>query len=674
MKKTILILLFFTGIVNAQNDSLKNIQVLNEVNVTGVRSDNSNPTPETTFKKEEITKNYFGQDFAILSKRTPGITFYSDGGSDNNGYMYFRLRGIDQTRINFTMNGVPITDMEDFGTYFSNFTDFLSNMSSFQIQRGTGVSTNGAASFGGQINFESSNLTDSAWNDVQINYGSFNSSRFSTAFNTGVKKNGFAAYGRYSNVSSDGYRYNSGTDANTFFASIGHYGKDNVLKLTAFTGRSKNQMSYLATSFDDIKKDARTNYLTKEERDDFRQTLIQLQYILKWNENLVMHNSLYYIGLQGNYDVLFSPTLYNYALFSDMFGLNSMFSYSKNNLKIRFGVSGYVYTRHHTMGIKPTETQRLYLNKGDKNEFTEFLKLSYDIKKITLFTDLQFRSVSFGYTSLSSTLKVEPITWQFFNPKAGINYKLNQNSSLFGSVGLMKREPTRNDMFAGFDDIDSTNYLLISDLTKVKPEQVIDFELGYKLQKQNFQLNTNLFWLEFKNEIAAIGQLSYIGLPLRKNVASSRRYGVELDYTWHITRNLSLQGNLTRMDAIIDSYTNDADLKTYNKVSHLLTPKWIINQGFTYSFCKNKILFTLNSRYISQSYLDNTNTTNLMVPDMFVFDSGLTFKAKNNLTLSIMCNNFTNEIVYNSGYSVMGTKYYFVGAPRNFYGTLVYKF
>ena len=238
----------------------------------------------------------------------------------------------------------------------------------------------------------------------------------------------------------------------------------------------------------------------------------------------------------------------------------------------------------------------------------------------------------------------------------------------------MKREPTRNDMLAGFDNIDSTNYALVSDLSKVKPEQAIDYELGYTLGTPSFSLNTNIFWMEFKNEIAAIGQLSYIGLPLRKNVASSRRYGLELDYTWNIGKRLVLTGNLTQMKAVIDSYTNDADSITYKKVSPLLTPQWIINQGIIWAVYKNKVLFNLNSRYVSNSYLDNTNNNTLMLPDMFVLDAGLTLKTNRHLTLSIMCNNFTNERIYNSGYSVMGTKHYFVGAPRNFYGTLIYRF
>jgi iron complex outermembrane receptor protein len=670
--KYLLLACLLSSALLSQNDSLKGS--LEEVNVVGIRSDKSNPTPETTLGKNQINQNYQGQDFAILAKRTPGITFYSDGGSDNNGYMYLRLRGIDQTRINFTMNGIPITDMEDFGTYFSNFTDFLSNVSSVQIQRGTGLSSNGSASYGGQINFESSNLSDSAWNDVQIGYGSFNTGRISAAFNTGIKKSGFAAYGRYSNVASDGYRYNSGTDANTFFTSLGYYKKDQVFKLTAFSGHSRNQMAYLATSLDDLKKDARINYLTKEERDDFRQNFVQLQHIYKWDSKTTMNTSLYYIGLQGNYDVLLSPTMYNYSLFSDMFGLTNSFYHVNKNFKLRIGVSGYGYYRNHSMGIKPNETQRLYSNRGDKFEFTEFTKASYDIKRFTIFTDLQYRGVSFDYTDLSGNVQVNPTSWAFFNSKGGLSYKINSKSSLYGSVGSMKREPTRNDMLAGFDNIDSTNYTLVSDLSKVKPEQAIDYELGYTLGTPSFSLNTNLFWMEFKNEITAIGQLSYIGLPLRKNVASSRRYGLELDYTWNIGKRLVLTGNLTQMKAVIDSYTNDADSITYKKVSPLLTPQWIINQGIIWAVYKNKVLFNLNSRYVSNSYLDNTNNNTLMLPDMFVLDAGLTLKTNKHLTLSIMCNNFTNERIYNSGYSVMGTKHYFVGAPRNFYGTLIYRF
>lgn len=45
------------------------------------------------------------------------------------------MRGIDQTRINITLEGMPLNDSEDQGFYFANFLDFLNSIGNAQIQQ-----------------------------------------------------------------------------------------------------------------------------------------------------------------------------------------------------------------------------------------------------------------------------------------------------------------------------------------------------------------------------------------------------------------------------------------------------------------------------------------------------------------------------------------------------------
>ncbi|HWY33722.1 MAG TPA: TonB-dependent receptor, partial [Nitrosopumilaceae archaeon] len=384
-------------------------------------------------------------------------------------------------------------------------------------QRGVGITPNGIGNLVGSVNFESPNLTDSTYNDVQTGYGSFNTSRISAGFNTGVMKSGFAVYGRFSNTYSDGYRYNSGTNANTAFTSIGYYAKKDIFKLTVFSGTSRNQMAYLAASIDDINKDPRTNYLSPNEMDNFRQNFIQLQHTRKTGDNSFLTSSIYYIGLQGQYGVLANPTMYNYALFSDLFGAMSTWTFIKDKLSFKAGANGYSYYRNHSMSIAPDFSQSIYSNRGNKSEFSTFTKISYAVGKITLFSDLQFRSVNFSYIpDASETFIVKPINWTFFNPKGGLTYAISNKASAFVSVGQMHKEPTRNDMFGGADNMDTSNYKQIGNLAKVKPEQVTDYEIGFRRLCKRLDFSVDAFFMQFKNEIAAIGQLSSIGLPLDK--------------------------------------------------------------------------------------------------------------------------------------------------------------
>lgn len=672
----LLLILLVPFITFSQKDSTKT-KDLTEVVISGVRADSKDPVSQSNFNKSDIQKNYVGQDFnALMVNKAPSLTFRSDAGN-SVGYQYMKMRGIDQTRINFSLNGISLADPEDFGFYASNFTDFMSNINSIQIQRGVGITPSGIGNLVGSVNFESPNLSDSAYNDIQTGYGSFNTSRLSAGFNTGITKSGFAAYGRFSNTYSDGYRKNSGTNANTFFTSIGYYGKKNTFKLTAFSGASKNQMSYLPTSLKDIDSlGPRTNYLSPDEKDDFRQNFIQLQHTRKTGECSFLTSNVYYIGLQGSYGVKISPTMYNYSLFSDLYGAMSTWAFIKEKFSFRLGINGNSYYRNHSMSIAPDLNQNIYSNRGNKTELSVFTKVSYRIYKLTVFADLQYRTATFSYRPSSGyDFTVKPITWIFFNPKGGLTYDLNNKSSLFASVGQMHREPTRNDMFAGFDDMDTSNVALIGNLARVKPEQVIDYEEGYRFSGKRLNFSINAFYMDFKNQIVLTGPYSSIGLPLTKNLDSkSWRYGLELEYNYHLCKHLSLAGTATYMKANISRYHSDFDASTYRNITPLLTPQWIANQSVCYSFLKNKIDITLSARYVSVQYLGNDNNKNLVVPEALTFNSAISIRPTKRISLSLMCNNITNKRLLNGGYSVLGSPYYFVGAPRNYYVALNYRF
>lgn len=263
-----------------QNDTLKKLQ-LEEVSINAVRSDKKLPVTETTISKANIDQNYTGQEMPVILAKTPSITWYSDGGN-YTGYSYLRLRGLDQTRVNFTLNGVPLNEPEDQGAYFSNYPDFLNSIGSIQIQRGVGISTNGSASFAGSVNMESPSLNDSAYTEINTSYGSYHTYRLSPEFNTGLLKNNWSFYGRYSNVGSNGFREHSGTKGQSFFFSGGYIGKKGILKFTSFNGNSKNEMAYLAVVDTTLKNNYRANSLTQDEKDEFKQSLLCYTILLKW--------------------------------------------------------------------------------------------------------------------------------------------------------------------------------------------------------------------------------------------------------------------------------------------------------------------------------------------------------------------------------------------------------
>lgn len=658
---------------------------LNEVQIVSVRAEQKTPITQKTLTKEEIQKNYVGQDMSYILNNTPSINTWSDNGLYNS-YTYFRLRGVDQTRINMTLNGVPLNEPEDQGVYFSNYPDFGANLNSVQIQRGVGSSSYGSSSYIGSINFEGPNLRDTMWSSLESGVGSFNSYRFSVAHNTGIR-NKIGIYARYSAIGSDGYRYNSFNRSRTFFTSVGYYGDKDVIKFTAFSGESDNGMAYLATNIEDINIDPRTNYLRPDERDRFRQDFVSLQWIRKTGSNSTLNTSLFYNHLDGNYDIFIPDSLGDYTLFfrlkSHFTGALTTWNYSKGKFKVNTGLNINYYERSHMMSIYPNTTEWLYTNKGIRTEISTFTKVHYDItNKLTSYVDVQFRNSNFIYVpDVAYTERLDPISWNFLNPKAGFKYNQNKKLSYYTSVGMSHREPTRNDLFSGYDDVEPINrneYVGFGvdtiDIRNIKPERVIDFELGTEWKSDKISISTNVYYMDFKNEIAPIGRLSYIGLPLRKNVESSFRSGIEFDLKYNPIKNLIISQTFNYSYNRIKEWTTD-DGVVFSNVAPLLTPNIITNTSVSYKW--NVLTFGLSGRYVGRSYLDNTMNEEFTTPDYFLLDGyvGVDYKR---ISFRTMVNNITNVRYFTSGYvgfnGVDNTRAFFIGAPRNIYLTLSYKF
>lgn len=658
--------------LRTKKDTLRKIQ-LEEISIQSVRSDQSLQITETTLDQNRIEQNYAGQEVPVILGKTPSVTWYSDGGN-YTGYSYLRLRGLDQTRVNFTMNGVPLNEPEDQGAYFSNYPDFLNSMRSIQVQRGVGLSTNGNTSFAGSVNMESPSLKDSAYTELNTNYGSYHTYRISPEFNTGVLKNNWSFYGRYSNVGSDGFRDHSGTQGQSFFLSGGYIGKKGVLKFTGFTGVSKNQMAYLAIADSSLKKNYTANFLTRNEKDEFKQTLLMIQYIAPLGKNSFLTTTGYYNYLEGGYDILFMPDLYNFSVKSDFYGGMINYQYQKNGFRINAGFHMNDYNRFHYSFIQPDENKLLYKNYGHKSELAAFLKASYTKKKFTIFGDLQYRNAQFNYYADKNTpINIESVNWQFINPKGGLSYLISNKHVLYATIGKTSREPTRNDMFAGYDNIDSLNYLEIGKLKRVKSEEVTDVEAGVKINVTKVKIDFNLYSMEFKNEIAAIGQLSYIGLPLRKNVESSYRRGVELDLLAEPIRRLVFGTQFNLSSNRIKTFTTDYDSLTYTNVRPLLTPEMILNQTVSYGFTK-WFKAEVGARYLSESFLDNSNNKNYVIPSSLTFNGAVCFTFMKRHSLNFMVNNITDQKYYTSGYVQAGQSYYFAMATRNYFVTLKLRF
>lgn len=643
-------------------DTLKteNMYLLKEVVVT-YQADNLTPITFQNISSKDLKTKSTGQEPSFLISETPSITNYSDAGN-SQGYSYFRLRGIDQTRINMTLDGVPLNEPEDQGAYFSNYPDILNSVSKIQIQRGVGTSKNGVASYGGSIQLFSPNLYDSTKTSFGLGYGSFNSLRAFGEYNSGIK-NRKALYVRASQIYSDGYKHNSSNNSQSFFISSGLFYDKSTWKINLLAGHQQNQLAWLGVSDSLISIDRQTN-ANKNERDQFTQCLAQLHNNWRPNNSTSVQSSVYYTFLKGNYDFnlngfLGLPTtseLYNYDFRSNLIGFFSNYTFSKKRFNWTTGIHGNTYARQH-IGSEKTLGQ-LYQNAGSKNEASAFTKTDYTLKWLTFFADIQFRYSSFDY---KGTVPLDNMHWLFINPKAGLSVELKQNSVFYYSIGSTGREPTRNDMFGGNDDLlaDSLGNAIVSIKT---PEYVVNQELGFRHQSSKLNFNLNLYYMDFKNEIVLAGKFGPNGLTLTNKVEQSFRTGLELSIIYKVNKHFSLINN---------SSFNYSRIKEQKEVfAPILTPPLIINQEALYSYKGFSV--AVSARYQDKSFIDFANTST--VKSYFLLNGRVSYDIKG-FQFCIFANNITNSKYFNNGYvDFDGSKKYFVQAPTNFYASLNYSF
>jgi iron complex outermembrane receptor protein len=645
-------------------------QRLERVMISAVRGSGAAPISEKTLTQSDLAPRYFGQDVPLLVQgAAPSLTSYAET-ANYWGYSYIRLRGIDQSRINLTLDGIPLNDPEDQVLYFADFPDLANSLRSVQVQRGVGTSSNGTAAYAGSINMETLPLASSPRRaEVQLEGGSFGSKRVSAEYQSGLLPSRFAMYARLSALRTDGYRYHSGVDGRSAFLSAGYFGDRDIVKATVTTGTMRDTMAYLAVAASDLDTNRRINPLTPRERDGFSERLAALAYTRLLSPSSSLSTTVYRLSTSGDYDVLID-SLDNFNLKYAWWGVTSDWAYRRQAWQLDVGANASTYARDHSAYQRPDLTDPLYFNTGHKQDASAFAKVAYTAGAATLFGDVQARHASFRYTpDAHAAIGEQSIDWSFVNPKAGVTYAVSRAFSVYGSYGQNTREPARSDMFAGFDNLDTSNVAFVGSLARVKPERVHDFEGGVTYRGESFDAQANLYSMDFRNEIAPIGALSYLGSPLRKNVGASYRRGVEADVAYRGIPRLLLNANVAASTNRIREYTDSTgDVPvTYHNVEPLLTPRLVTFERAQFAATRD-VGIALETRYQSRAFLANTGDSRFVLPAAFNLDGSVSWRVRQ-YEILVRGNNLTNSKKYGSGYASGGVSYYYVVPPRNLFVT-----
>jgi iron complex outermembrane receptor protein len=683
------------------------IRLSEEVVVRAVRAEERTPVTKTDIDSPAIDLVNRGQEMPFLLGRVPSVNFQSDTGLAA-GYAYFNIRGVGQTRLNVTLDGVPLQDPEDQALYFSNFGDFASAVDSIQVQRGVGTSSVGSASYGGSVNFASVNPSDRRGLEAQVGGGSWGSGRATAAAHSGLLGGSWGLYARLSGQTTDGFRAHSGVDQGTIYYGATRSGARSLFKLFGFSGRERTELAYLATEeatletedVDDVCRPGETvtglrfNALCPEEVDRFGQDFVQAQYTRLLGSATTLMAQAYYNGAQGWFRIRSGEDLLEYGIDGHFVGLVLGATHRSGRLGLNWGAHANDFTRDHFMDV--VGGSRAYVNTGLKNEYNTFLKATWDAGRTRLWADAQVRHARFEYRG---DQPLGSVSWTFFNPKAGVRFDPSPSVGLYASVGRMGREPARSDMLNGED-----NATLPYDLEAVEPERVVNAEAGVEVRRGGFVGRANVYAMEFDNEIALSGELSEIGLPVRRNAGRSHRRGVELDLVWALSPRWKLLAAAAISRNRIEEWTQFYDVydaerawvetvpAVHRDVEPLLTPSALFNASVEWNPSSDLGLL-VGGRFVDAAQLDNTGHPDFRTPSFFSLDAQASVSLrrlvkKGEPRIRVQATNLLDgDRLWPSGYSYLffirdaegrdsldGTRYYYPLATRTVYVTLDVRF
>ena len=688
-------------------DSVRNLPPLE---VKSIRVSETSPFAKTNFSKEAIAKVNLGQDLPLLVQSTPSVVVQSDAGT-GVGYTGIRIRGTDGTRINVTLNGIPYNDAESSMTYFVDLPDFSSSVNSIQIQRGVGTSTNGAGAFGATMNLSTNSYNPFPYLSLNNSVGSFNSLKNNLVVGSGLLKNHFTVDGRLSRISSDGYMDRAKSNLNSFYVSAAYWGDNSSLRLNIFSGKEKTYQSWYGVPEELLTTNRTYNPAGMEkldaaypdQTDNYTQTHYQLFYnnqisnYLKWSTALFLtKGNGYYEEYKAGVDIkeykLYTNPLYNSTnpdiirrrwLGNNFYGQIVSLMYEKGNNELTIGGGWNQYEGEH-YGILPYPNViaikspiEYYRNNATKKDYTLYTKWQYKLTaQLRSFLDLQYRKVTHQMNGFDKTPNlISQGKFDFFNPKAGLNYTFN-NTTYYTSIAVAHKEPNRDDYETGA-------------LQKPTKEILYDWETGIQQKKSNYSWGVNFYYMHYKDQLVLTGKINDVGAYTRINVPKSYRAGIELEGVWKINDQINTSGNITFSKNKINHFTEYFDnYDTYeqkaiehHKTDIALSPTTTASHSINF-LPTNKWQFIFTSKYVSKQYLDNTQNENRILKPYLIHDLNLiwkfTSKKRWDANLQLYLINVFDNLYEPNGYTYSYTyggvtttsNNYYPMAGRNFWLSL----
>lgn len=690
-------LILLTVVSQAQNKTIDStqLQTLDEVLVSAFRVKAESPITHSNLLKKDIEKRNLGQDIPYMLSYLPSVVTTSDAGA-GVGYTYFRVRGSDGSRINVTLNGIPFNDAESQGTFFVNLPDFTSSVESVQLQRGVGTSTNGSGSFGASLNLLTDAVQKNASGEISNSLGSYNTKKHNVKFSTGLLNDHFEIAGRLSNIQSDGYIDRASSDLKSYFLQAAFVNDNTLIKAITFGGREETYQAYYGIDRTTLETNRTSNTVGQRfdadgnfedyyenEVDNYAQDHYQLFWNQRidnsWSTNLAFN----YTYGRGYFEQYVDDYYYTNVLFSgdssfdflgsdpidingetinstdyirrrwldnDFYALNGNVTYKNEVMEVVGGLFYSLYEGDHFGEILWSEfptgygyKDRYYNGNGKKTEITVFAKTTYQINdQWSVYADLQGRFLNHNTSGLTSDrlpLEVD-VSYDFFNPKGGISYIHNENNQVYLSYGRANREPRRSDFENGL----------------FTAERLDDLELGWRYTSSSIRINTNVFYMNYKDQLVLTGAIDDVGAAIRATSGKSYRFGIEVDASVDVSKNLRIQPNiaLSRNENVDFIFRRDGELVNLGNTNLAYSPELVAGNAVLYKPIDN-LEIGLLSKFVSDQYMGNIDSDASKLDSYFINDLNIIYSIGKvafikEIVISGLINNIFNKEYVSNGY------------------------
>ncbi len=720
---------FDTSILNIQ--LTKKPQNISGMKVSATKAiDRETPVTFTNLTQEQVLQNNFGQEIPMLLEEVPGVFAYSDAGG-LVGNAHLKIRGFDQKRIGVMINGIPLNDPEDHNVYWVNMPDLAESTSDIQFQRGVGSSLYGISTFGGSLNMQTSTFFKENRIEFFSAYGSYNT--YKAGIKTNQKFGNYSINIRFSKVTSDGYRDNSASDLWSVFTNLSRIGERSITEVNFYTGHELTHAAWEASGEWQLNENHQHNPYTYDNYiDDFSQPHFELHNSYFLNERSDIKNSFFYILGNGFYEQYKEDrNLWEHGLVveesseeadiirqkwitKNHYGWISQYSLQHEKGTFTAGTYLSLFDSDHwgeikevigadTLGISYYTGQEYYNYVGEKQYLTAYLnEIFMPIDNLSFMANLYFQHINYSFEQLGSGnfsgefLNAYEVDYNFFNPRFGANYNVNENFNIYGNISVSQREPTDSELYDtwdGPDDLGVSPLFAVADtvLTDdgniekinwsdpyVKNEKLLDYEMGIGYTEGIWDLKANLYWMNFTDEIVTYGGADDEGSPIRGNADKTVHRGVELSAKVQLYAYLELSGNFSYSNNYFEEFImydwgEEHDFSG-NTISGF--PSVISSGKLEYKKgCFN--LFT-QMQYVGKQYLDNTGNEDRIIDPFKVLNIGAVIDiaklfGKTELQMNLKANNILDEEYETAGYydpwggpDWTGANYYWPAAGRNF--------